>query len=168
VVYRRALQQPQASALLQTVRDRGASTSRSVISLRIDDFLLDSATLAIPLVMLAIALPVHRDKNMLARVSYALAETQTVQLAVQRFHTEHGEFPLAAAALDVAGRVDYPDGGYFQLEANGVVRIRFTVKPELKNGSLLLTPSTDNGKVVWTCSVDGSMAAGYLPPSCRT
>ena len=39
-----------------------------------------------------------------------------------------------------AAKQDYPDGGYYELEEDGVIRIRFTVKPELKKGSIILSP----------------------------
>ncbi|MFT5448952.1 MAG: putative RDD family membrane protein YckC [Gammaproteobacteria bacterium] len=167
VVYRRALKQPEFACLLHCTGDRNTPEPRSIVRLRFADLLLDIVTLAIPLALLAVAVQMHHNKNMNARVNYAIRETREVKLAVRQFHLEHGKFPADALELGVAQRTGYPDGGYYELQVNGTLRIRFTVKPELKNGSLLLTPSVNSDKFVWRCSVEGTFDVDYLPSSCR-
>ena len=167
VVYRRQLRQPETLASLRDGNYKGPTQPRSVFHLRFDDLLLDTATLAVPLIILAVVLPVHHDKNLQARVSYALSETRAVKQAVQEFYIENDQLPNDAAALGEVEHLDYPDGGFYQLEANGRVLIHFTVKPELKKGSLLLTPEPGDDKIVWTCSAHGAIDQRYLPTSCR-
>ena len=99
--------------------------------------------------------------------NYALQGITELKNAVEIFHTEHSRWPTKENDLGVTTKGHYPDGGYFELEDDGVVRIHFTVRPELMRGSISSRPkSADNG-IVWECRVDGDIAAGLLPAACR-
>ena len=71
------------------------------------------------------------------------------------------------APCSKACQAPYPDGGYYELEDGGVIRIRFTVKPELKKGSIVLAPKLENDKIVWQCRSEGDIAPHYLGSLCR-
>ena len=55
----------------------------------------------------------------------------------------------------------------YELEDNGVIRIRFTVIPELKRISLLVTPRREGNDLVWKCDVEGEISRATLPAHCR-
>jgi hypothetical protein len=81
--------------------------------------------------------------------------------------SEHGRPPSDAAELGAGEKALYPDGGYYVLEPEGRIRIRFTVKRELKNRSIVLMPKFDEGDVNWACAADSGILQRYLPASCR-
>jgi len=64
-------------------------------------------------------------------------------------------------------REDYRDGGYFELEENGVIRIRFTVIPKLKKIQLLVIPTWNDDELTWQCHTKGDISQGVLPSVCR-
>lgn len=167
VVYRRELAQPAVQRALETLSADGRLVRRSGFWFRVDDFIVDAVTLAIPIVALAIALPVQREKDLRGRVAYALGETQALKAAVQDYYVEHGRLPANAAALGRAARQDYPDGGYYELIPNGEIRVQFEVKPALRDGSLVLTPKCTKKNLCWRCRAHGDIDQRALPSSCR-
>ncbi len=58
-------------------------------------------------------------------------------------------------------------GGYYELEDDGVIRIRFTVKPELMKGSIVLSPIAGADGITWECHADGGLARKYMIAACR-
>ena len=146
---------------------RGRLQPRKGFWWRFDGFVLDAVTVAIPLTMFAVVIPVQHEKNLHARVEYALTETSDLKREIRWFHLENDHFPPDAQALGTGERHNYPDGGYYRLEDNGVVRIRFSFKPELKSGSILQTPKVTGDRFTWTCAVEGEIEHRYVPSSCR-
>jgi hypothetical protein len=124
--------------------------------------------LGIPALMLTVAIPVYQHKNLRARVAYAWEQTANLRTAVENFYREHHQLPTSADALGTTGhRTDYPDGGYFRLESNGRIRITFTVKPALRSGTIVQSPTFEESKLRWACTIEGSIKRQYLPVSCR-
>ncbi|MFT4561152.1 MAG: hypothetical protein ACI9BW_000892 [Gammaproteobacteria bacterium] len=87
--------------------------------------------------------------------------------AITAFVSEHRRLPRNAQELGTNPKAPYPDGGYFELEQNGIIRIRFTVKRELKNGSIIYTPRVNDESVQWDCVTDGDIVQKYVPRDCR-
>ena len=123
--------------------------------------------LGIPVFAVFTSVNISNDMNMRSRVSYAVGETKALKSAIEAFHATHGRLPSTAQELGTGGRYYYPEGGYYHLDTNGRVRIRFTVKPELKDGSIVLTPRFSYGEVTWACAAEGELHRRYLPSSCR-
>jgi len=123
--------------------------------------------LAIPGLILFIAIPVSNDKNMRARINYALGETSHLKLAVEEYYTAYNRWPTINSDMGATVRAEYPDGGYFELEENGAIHIRFTVKPQLTKGSIVLSPSALKEGIEWKCHMVGNIERGHLPAHCR-
>jgi hypothetical protein len=124
--------------------------------------------LGLPAFMLAVTIPLYTRKNLQARVAYAWQQTDRLRVAVEDFHREHRRLPADAQALGALGhRTDYPDGGYFQLATGGRIRISFTVKADLRDGTTVLTPHINASKLHWVCAIEGAIEQRYLPHSCR-
>ena len=107
------------------------------------------------------------DRELRYRIGYAYRETGGLRAALHEVHRDRGYWATTKEELGAETRADYPDGGYYQLEENGVIRIRFTVIPKLKKISIIVSPNWDGDELVWKCRVDGDISHGILPAHCR-
>ncbi len=110
---------------------------------------------------------ITRDREMIHRVKYAVSETEDLKTAIEVFYAAESRWPADAEDLGLETRGEYPDGGYYEMEDDGVVRIQFEVLSELKDGSLVMTPVADEKGISWDCRVDGRIKSKYVPPMCR-
>ena len=78
---------------------------------------------AVPLGALSIGIDVSHQRNMYARLAYAMGETYEMQQEARSRYQATGSWPTTEAELGQPLRNDYPDGGYYQFEKNGVIRI---------------------------------------------
>lgn len=101
------------------------------------------------------------------RIGYALGEVTGLKIAEELFYAEYTRWPTNESELGVATKGQYPDGGYYELEDDGVIRIHFTVKPELMKGSIFLSPRLEEEGITWECHTDGDIAGQHLPAACR-
>lgn len=107
-----------------------------------------------------------RDRNLRARIGYALESTAPLRDKVEAFHAREGRWPTAAE-LGVAESTPYPDGGYYRLRDEGVVQVGFTVLPDLRGRTITLRPRPAQRGLEWQCRADPGLAQRYLPASCR-
>lgn len=128
----------------------------------------DTLGIAVPVILMAIALPIAKQKDMYARVAYAITQTGEMQRAVESHYYFEDRWPNNETELGMPLRHAYPDGGFFMLEDNGVIRIQFEVKPELKHGSLLLAPQVINDGIEWRCRIDGAIEERFVLNLCRS
>lgn len=128
---------------------------------------IDVAVLAFPVFLMTIVAQTQHDRDRRARTSYAYGETSELVSAVADYYLEHHAWPLPESVLGVPTRADYPDGGYYELEDDGVIRIKFTVLPDLMAGSIVRKPSAQSDGVIWTCRIEGDIPLAKLPASCR-
>ena len=167
VVNRIALKSPQhLDQLRGHVRDSDTAPGKqrrpSIIRI-VGNLLL----LGVPVLALLTAGQVANEKDLRYRIGYAIGEVADLKTAVNLYYVEHTRWPSNESELGVATKAHYPDGGYYELEDDGVIRIRFTVKPELKKGSIILFPGVGNEKFVWQCRSEGGFEQQYLGPWCR-
>ena len=90
---------------------------------------MDAGALAIPLFVMATSFQVTHQKNVQGRVAYAVRETQEAKQRAQAWFEATGSWPGTEAELGQPLRHNYPAGGYFQLEENGIIRIQFEILP---------------------------------------
>ena len=107
------------------------------------------------------------DRELQVRTGYALGAVTELQTAVEEFYAEYRRWPAIESALRADTKGHYPDGGYYELEDNGVIRIHFTVNPDLMKGSILLNPSLKGDDIAWECRSDGDISRVHLPKACR-
>lgn len=127
----------------------------------------DGLVLAVPLVALLIAAQVHQQRDLVYRTSYAVGQTQGLKSAVRVFYGAEQRWPENERELGAATRGDYRDGGYYELEGDGVIRISFEVKAELVRGQIILSPSIGEEGVSWECRQEGDIQQNFLPVACR-
>ena len=129
--------------------------------------LLDAVALGVPLFMMTIAVQISHQKNMAGRVAYAMTETREIRQSAEAWFGANGSWPANETELGRPLRREYPAGGYYRLEENGVVRIQFEILEELRNGSILLAPVATGDQVTWECRIEGEIETSYLPSRCR-
>lgn len=168
VVNRAALKTPELrKQLVEHVADNDPVTRKrrrpSILSILYNLFVL-----GMPVFVLIAGTTAANDMNIRSRIAYALSETSPLKLAVETYYEDYQKMPMPAKELlGFNTKVNYPDGGYYQLEENGVIRIRFEVKRELKNISILLSPILKEDKITWQCRTEGDINSGRLPATCR-
>lgn len=167
VANRTALKSPQRrNQLLQHVWDSAPASRRqrgpSILSILGNLFVL-----GVPLFMMLTVRDVIDDRDLRFRTNYAVGAVRGLQSAEEVFYQEYGRWPTNETELGAATREDFPDGGYYELEDNGAIRIRFTVKPALMKGSIVLRPLLDDVRIVWQCRSEGDLKPNHLPATCR-
>jgi hypothetical protein len=123
--------------------------------------------LGIPLFLLLTVRGVIEDRDLRFRTNYAVRAVTGLQIAEEVFYEENSRWPANEMELGAATREDFPDGGYYELEDNGAIRIRFTVKPALVKGSIIVSPHLEDGRIVWECHSQGGFQQNHLPATCR-
>jgi len=129
--------------------------------------IVDAIGLAVPIFILINVSHMQFQRELIYRTSYAYSETHDIRTAIALHYLEFTAWPGADGELDVPTRADYPDGGYYELEEGGVVRIHFTVIPDLTKGTIVLTPAASDGDITWECRAEGDIARNHLPAMCR-
>lgn len=109
---------------------------------------------------------IAHDRNLRARIDYAVAATQPLRDKVKDFHGREGRWP-SATELGVPESTPYPDGGYYRLQGDGVVQIGFTRLPDLQGRSITLRPNPIAQGIEWNCRADPRLAPRHLPAACR-
>lgn len=167
VVMKDALETTEARAAL---RDYVACNDGGLLKLR------RPTALEVTSAVVAVGLPVFGlynvalsqfDRELRARMSYAYQETRELRVALQEVYLYEERWGSTAADLGTPTRVDYPDGGYYELEEDGSIRIQFTVIPKLKKVQLVITPDWNDGELDWQCRAEGEIAQAVLPSRCR-
>lgn len=159
----RLLEQPDGLSILE----RGIPLGDLPRVHAVGGLLRDGLVVALVLFVLATTAGVAHDRNLLARVAYAVEEASGLQRAVEAFHLEHDRLPVDAAELGTGSRTAYPDGGYYELDGQGAIVIRFTVIEALKPVVVRLEPELADGRLGWRCSAEGHRRRAHLPGHCR-
>ena len=168
VVNKKAIKSPQQHSRMHELL---ADTDPASISQRrasIPRMAGDLLALALPVFLIHTALQAAHDKEIRARTAYALSASQGLQSALESYYAEESRWPISSSELGAATKEEFPDGGYYELEDHGRIRIRFTVKPELVVGSLVLAPLIIDGESEWKCHQEGDIKPAHLPASCRS
>ena len=129
--------------------------------------LSDAVILAIPALTLVSAAQMMKDRDLLVRTYYAYHEVAGLQSAVEAYYAAHRDWPDSAQQLGLPTREFYPDGGYYKLENDGVIRIHFEVLPELRDGMIVVRPAAAGEAIEWRCHGEGNIRQHHLPMVCR-
>jgi uncharacterized RDD family membrane protein YckC len=152
--------------MIEYLDDREVAVSKAARP-SIPKMIIDAVVLAIPLYVMMIGIQVAHQKNMYGRVAYAMGEAYEMRRQAQAWFEATGTWPSSEADIGRPLRHNYPAGGYYELEEEGVIRIQFEIRPELKDGSILIEPVVDDGEVTWQCRTVGDVEKRYVPGSCR-
>ena len=163
VVNRVALNSPEDNRLLHEHLAASSPRRPSIVSI-----FGNLLVLGVPMVLMAISAGIMKNKDLSYRTHYAVDEVRGLQVAVEDFHAEHRRLPQPGDDVAVQSSARYPAGGYYQLDYDGVIRIQFEIKPELKNGAILMTPTSSKRGINWQCRTEGNIDNRYLPRACRS
>lgn len=126
---------------------------------------------AIIAILAAIAIPAYQDYVIRAQVSEGLSLATGAKAAVWDFmsNTGHGPANNASAGLAPPGSIT---GLYVSRVdvTGGVVAVSFgapKANDKIKSATLMLSPVTHAGSIVWTCR-STTIRAQYLPSTCRS
>lgn len=167
VVHRRSLADGQRrEQLLSHIAEIDPATyrARKPHALRM---LRDAVILAVPALTLVSAAQVMEDRELLVRTYYAYNAVAALRSAVEAHYAAHREWPDSAQQLGLPVRESYPDGGYYELEDDGVIRIHFEVLPELREGTIIVSPGAAGDEIEWRCHAEGNIRQHHLPMVCR-
>ena len=123
--------------------------------------------LVVPVIVLTNVAAINNTKDLYARLAYAVSETQDMKIAIAEYYYEHDDWPDRDAEIGMQRSVNYPDGGFYELLDNGEILIRFTVRPELVNGALRMTPIVSDSGIEWQCRPEGELERVIVPVMCR-
>jgi uncharacterized RDD family membrane protein YckC len=121
----------------------------------------------IPVLVFYFMALVQFDRELRSRIGYALGGTTELRLALEEFYLVEDRWGTSATELGYPTRGDYPDGGFYELEEDGVIRIRFTVIQKLKKISITVTPEDTDEGLDWKCRMEGDISQAILPSVCR-
>jgi hypothetical protein len=128
---------------------------------------VDALVLGVPVFVLFNVALIQYDRDLVYRTGYAMEKLKGLKMAAEVYHDEYSRWPDHDSDVGIASKADYPDGGYYELEDGGVIRIRFTVIPDLIKGSIVLSPRVQDAGHTWVCHSEGDIARNHLPAPCR-
>jgi type IV pilus assembly protein PilA len=139
-------------------------------------------------ILAAVALPAYQDYTVRAKVSEGAIAASAIKVGVTEMFANSGMPGIAAYAAEVAAAVgtgeiltDKIDN--IVVQANGEIRVRMGLIPQLAGNNVLaflptigggvLTNANSTGSVVWNCSATAvppaatTIPAQFLPAECR-
>jgi type IV pilus assembly protein PilA len=134
---------------------------------------------AIIAILAAIAISQYQDYVVRSQVSEGSSLADGVKTAVGEFYNNYGRFPVPATAnvslgLAVPNSIVGSYVGSIQVANTGIVTARysnatpFKANAKINGQSILFSPITKAGSMVWTCKRGGTgMLDKWLPASCR-
>jgi uncharacterized RDD family membrane protein YckC len=167
VVNRTALKTPERRDQLRehvADNDPDSRSERRPSAIRM---VVDACVLGVPVFILFNVALMQYDRDLIYRTGYAVAKLQGLKTGIEIYHQEFSRWPDHDSDLGIETRADYPDGGYYELEDAGVIRVRFTVIPDLVKGSIVLSPQVQDEGYTWVCRSEGGIARNHLPAPCR-
>ena len=130
--------------------------------------------IAIPGILLAIAIPAYQDYTVRARVTEGINLAAPAKLAVSETRISNGDWPSdnAAAGYETANSTYVTS---VVIDA-GVITVTYSASTALDDAAsetILFTPSFNGTAVEWSCNdnksfgTNGSVPTRFVPASCR-
>lgn len=121
-------------------------------------------------ILAAIALPAYQDYTARAQVAEAFGLADGQKGAVLDFYTDKGVYPKSNAEAGIAAAADIKGKYVASVGISGAGVITATmgasnVNDGIKNKTLTLTPSKNEGSMEWKCG--GTIDAKFRPSACR-
>lgn len=121
-------------------------------------------------ILAAIAIPAYQDYIVRSKVTEGLNLASASKTAVAEYFQTKGSLPSSNAMAGVVSDVSITGNNVKKVNIgnNGVITITYSGEAALADKTLLLTPTTTNGAVKWSCVTNGTLAGKYRPSSCRS
>ena len=121
-------------------------------------------------ILAAVAIPAYQDYTVRAKVTEGLSLASAGKTAVSEFFASNGDLPgnNLQAGMAESTTISGQSVRSVEVQANGIIQVVFSGQP-MDGDTLVLTPATSAGKVVWFCGADatgataGTLAAKYRP-----
>ncbi len=119
-------------------------------------------------ILAAVAIPAYQDYTVRARVTEGLSLASAGKTAISEFFASNGTLPVTNVSAGMAAAASYigNDVGSITVGAAGILTVAFTGAGPLGGQTIVLTPTTAGGGVIWDCTA-GSLISKYRPSSCR-
>ena len=126
---------------------------------------------AIIAILAAIALPAYQDYVARSQVSEAMSLASGARTAVAEEYANTGDFTGIDNATAGLADPSSISGRYVAsvTVSNGDITVAFTgsASDKINSDTFLLEPTDQGGSISWDCS-NSTVAAKFLPSSCRT
>tara|TARA_Y100001934_G_scaffold206366_1_gene244020 strand:- start:289 stop:711 length:423 start_codon:yes stop_codon:yes gene_type:complete len=119
-------------------------------------------------ILAAVAVPAYQDYTVRARVTEGLSLAAGAKTAVSEYWSSQGSMPSNNDQAGISASDDISGNSVQSVAvASGVITITFSsATPALNGATIGMSPSTDGGSVIWTCT-GGDLENKYRPSSCR-
>ncbi len=118
-------------------------------------------------ILAAVAIPAYQDYTIRAKVTEGLSLASAGKTAVSEFYATNGTLPTNNLSAGMAAAVSYTGNNVASVTVlAGTMTIAFSGAP-IAGNTLLLTPTTAGGGVIWDCATGGTLNPKYRPSSCR-
>ena len=119
-------------------------------------------------ILAAVAIPAYQDYTIRAKVTEGLSLASAGKTAVSEFFATNGALPTNNASAGLAVAASYTGNSVQSVAvgASGAITVTFSGAP-IAGNTLMLTPTTAGGGVVWDCATGGTLNPKYRPSSCR-
>lgn len=125
---------------------------------------------AIIAILAAIAVPAYQNYLIRSQVSEGTSLATGAKAAVWDFVANTGRFPKSNTSAGLASPQSISGKYVSGVDVTGgqitVAFNRSTTNVAIKSQTLVLSPATAAGSIVWNCSV-GTLSPEYLPSVCR-
>ena len=120
-------------------------------------------------ILAVVALPAYQDYTARAQVSEALTLAEGQKSAVTEYRSDRGAWPTTNAMAGVASSISGKYVASVEVGAEGIITATMKssdVNNDIKGGTLILTPTDQNGSFTWTCT-EGDIEPKFRPSTCR-
>ena len=122
-------------------------------------------------ILAAVAIPAYQDYTIRAKVTEGLSLASAGKTAVSEYFSSKGTLPTSnlLAGMATATSIGGHNVQSVTVGALGAITIAFSGAPAILNSTLMLTPTTAAGGIMWTCSnvAVANLEGKYRPSSCR-
>jgi type IV pilus assembly protein PilA len=118
-------------------------------------------------ILAAVAIPAYQDYTVRAKVSEGLSLASGAKTSVSETVLSSGTFPSTNASAGLATSTEITGNNVRSVGVSGagLITITYSGTP-IDGNTLILTPETTPGSVVWTCQT-GNVDARFRPGNCR-
>ena len=118
-------------------------------------------------ILAAVAIPAYQDYTIRAKVTEGLSLASAGKTAISEYFASNGTIPgnNTQAGMALPEEISGNSVSNVTVTAAGAISVAFSTT-QIADSTLILTPQTATGKVVWDCT-DGNLEGKYRPSSCR-
>ena len=118
-------------------------------------------------ILAAVAIPAYQDYTKRANVTEGLGLATSAKTGITEFYNAQGKYPPGNASAGLVSPNSITGNAVTSVDVtNGLVTITYNAKVSA-NATLILSPITGVGAVLWRCKIGVGMKAQWLPSSCR-